>query len=111
VVGHAAVRDYWNRQFTAISSKVEPLRFMKESDGSITVDVHRVVHDAHTGELLSDSSIHHRYRLKDGLIVRMDVLEQNAVIGDCDKAFALGVATSTVARFHGKPIVIPLIVS
>jgi ketosteroid isomerase-like protein len=76
VVGHAAVRDYWNRQFAAISSNVEPLRFMKESDGSITVDVHQVVHDVHTGELLSDVSVHHRYRLRDSLIVRMDVLEE-----------------------------------
>jgi hypothetical protein len=29
VVGRAAVRDYWNRQFVAISSKVEPERFTK----------------------------------------------------------------------------------
>jgi ketosteroid isomerase-like protein len=74
VVGHAAVRDYWNRQFAAISSNVEPLRFVEESDGSITVDVHQVVHDANTGEPLADSNVRHRYRLKDGLVVRMDVL-------------------------------------
>src|SRR5580704_8681300 len=57
VVGHTAVRDYWNRQFAAISSKVEPLRFVEESDGSVTVDVNQVVRDAHTGELLSDSKV------------------------------------------------------
>jgi CTP-dependent riboflavin kinase len=34
-----------------------------------------VVHDANTGELISDSRVRHRYRLEDGLIVRMDVLE------------------------------------
>jgi ketosteroid isomerase-like protein len=76
VVGHAAIRDYWNRQFAAISSSVEPLRFIEETDGSITVDVHQVVRDAHTGELLSESSVRHCYQLKDGLVVRMDVLEQ-----------------------------------
>jgi ketosteroid isomerase-like protein len=75
VVGHAAVRDYWNRQFAAISSKVEPERFTEEPDGSITVDVHQVVHDARSGELISDSRVRHRYRLEDGLVVRMDVLE------------------------------------
>jgi ketosteroid isomerase-like protein len=75
VVGRAAVRDYWNRQFAAISSKVEPERFTEEADGSITVDVHQVVHDARTGELISDSRARHRYRLEDGLVVRMDVLE------------------------------------
>jgi ketosteroid isomerase-like protein len=75
VVGRAAVRDYWNRQFAAISSKVEPEDFTEEQDGSITVDVHQVVHDASTGELISDSRVRHRYRLEDGLVIRMDVLE------------------------------------
>lgn len=75
VVGRAAVRDYWTRQFAAISSKVEPEGFTEEADGSITVDVHQVVHDARTGELISDSRVRHRYRLEGGLVVRMDVLE------------------------------------
>jgi ketosteroid isomerase-like protein len=75
VVGRAAVRDYWTRQFAAISSQVEPEGFTEEADGSITVDVHQVVHDASTGELISDSRVRHRYRLEDGLVVRMDVLE------------------------------------
>ncbi len=74
VVGRAAVRDYWSRQFAAISSNVKPEGFSEEPDGSITVDVHQVVHDAHTGELVSDSRVRHRYRLEDGLVVRMDVL-------------------------------------
>jgi ketosteroid isomerase-like protein len=75
VVGRAAVRDYWRRQFAAISSNVEPEGFTEEPDGSITVDVHQVVHDAPSGELVSDSRVRHRYQLEDGLIVRMDVLE------------------------------------
>lgn len=73
VRGLAAVRDYWNRQFAAVSSAVEPHRFTEESDGSVTVDVQQVVRDAHTGALLSDSRVSHRYRLKDGLVVCMDV--------------------------------------
>jgi ketosteroid isomerase-like protein len=75
VVGRDAVRDYWMRQFEAISSQVEPESFAEEPDGSITVDVHQVVHDAGTGELLSDSHVRHRYRLENGLVTRMDVLE------------------------------------
>jgi ketosteroid isomerase-like protein len=75
VTGRQAVTDYWTRQFEAISSNVEPEGFTREADGSITVDVHAVVHDAKTGELLSDSRVRHRYRIEDGLIVRMDVLE------------------------------------
>ncbi|HWO15938.1 MAG TPA: nuclear transport factor 2 family protein [Solirubrobacterales bacterium] len=75
VIGHAAVRDYWNRQFEAIPSKVEPEHFTEESDGSITVDVHQVVHDARTGELISDSHPRHRFWLEQGLVTRMDVIE------------------------------------
>ena len=74
VVGRAAVSAYWKRQFTAISSKVEPEAFTEEPDGTITVDVHQVVHDARGGELISDSRVRHRYRLEDGLVIRMDVL-------------------------------------
>jgi ketosteroid isomerase-like protein len=75
VVGRAAVRDYWKRQSASISSRVEPEGFTEEAGGGITVDVHQVVHDACTGELISDSRVRHRYRLEDGLVVRMDVLE------------------------------------
>jgi ketosteroid isomerase-like protein len=75
LMGREAVRDYWTRQFAAISSQVEPEGFAEEPDGSVTVDVHAVVHDARSGELVSDSRVRHRYRLEDGLIVRMDVLE------------------------------------
>ena len=77
VIGRAAVRDYWNRQFAAISSKVEPEDFTNEPNGAITVDVHQVVHDARTGELISDSHVRHRYWLEGGLVVRMDVLNQD----------------------------------
>jgi ketosteroid isomerase-like protein len=77
VVGHAAVRDYWERQFAAISSNVEPERFTEEPDGSVTVDVHQVVHDARTHKILSDSHVRHRYRFEAGLVLRMDVLPTN----------------------------------
>jgi len=80
VVGRAAVRDYWSRQFSAISSIVEPESFTPEPDGSMTVEVHQVVRDAHTGELLSDSVVRHRYRLRDGLIARMEVLEAERLV-------------------------------
>jgi ketosteroid isomerase-like protein len=75
VTGKIAVRDYWNRQFAVISSKVEPEKFTEEADGSITVDVRQIVHDTKTGELLSDSRVRHHYRLEGDLIARMDVLE------------------------------------
>jgi ketosteroid isomerase-like protein len=78
VVGRPAVRDYWERQFAAISSTVEPEGFTEDADGSVTVDVHQVVRDPSTGELISDSRVRHRYRFDRGLVVRMDVLEPRA---------------------------------
>jgi ketosteroid isomerase-like protein len=75
VVGHDAVAEYWARQFESISSTVEPERFEHEPDGSITVTVHQVVRDAKTSEVQADAHVLHCYRLQDGLIVRMDVLD------------------------------------
>jgi ketosteroid isomerase-like protein len=75
VHGRAALRDYWERQFAEIASSVEPDRFTDELDGSVTVQVRQVVRDARTHELISDTNVHHRYQLQDGLILRMDVLE------------------------------------
>ena len=66
VVGRAAVGDYWNRRFAAISSKVEPEGFTEEPDGSITAEVRQGVHPARTGDLISDSHVLHRYRLVEG---------------------------------------------
>jgi ketosteroid isomerase-like protein len=74
VIGRQGVRDYWTRQFEQISSKVEPERFDHDPDGSTTVTVHQVVHDAKTGELLADTHVRHRFRLENGLIICMDVL-------------------------------------
>jgi ketosteroid isomerase-like protein len=54
VSGREDVREYWERQFAAISSQVEPRRFAVDADGSIVVDVHQVVRDADSGELLSE---------------------------------------------------------
>lgn len=76
VKGHAAVRDYWTRQLEAISSRVEPESIRATDDGTLVADVHQMVHDARTGEFLSDSQVRHRFQFEDGLITRMDVIEQ-----------------------------------
>jgi ketosteroid isomerase-like protein len=78
VVGHDAVAAYWTRQFESISSTVEPERFDHEPDGSVTVTVHQVVRAAKTDEIQADTRVLHRFWLKDGLIVRMDVLDAAA---------------------------------
>ena len=76
VVGRDAVRDYWTRQFAEISSNVQPESFTEEPDGAVTVEVHQVVHDSNSGDLLTDSGVRHRYWFDDaGLVTRMEVLE------------------------------------
>jgi ketosteroid isomerase-like protein len=75
VRGRAAVRAYWERQFEQISSRVDPIRFGDEDDGTVVVEVRQVVRDPRSGDLLGDSRVRHRYRFEDGLVVRMDVLD------------------------------------
>jgi ketosteroid isomerase-like protein len=72
VHGHEAVREYWTRQFKAVSSNVEPQNFKTEEDGRIVVKVHQVVHDV-AGKLLSDSMVEHVYSIENGLIRKMDI--------------------------------------
>jgi len=73
--GRKAVHEYWIRQFAAISSQVEPESFHESPDGTIIVEVHQIVHDAQTDDLLSDTHTRHRYHLAANLIKRMDVLD------------------------------------
>src|SRR5579864_891719 len=56
VLGTAAVRDYWTRQFGVLDPRVEPQKFTREPDGRIAVDVHQVVHDR-AGKLLVDHMV------------------------------------------------------
>jgi len=74
VLGKAAVRDYWRRQFEVLDPNVEPKNFTKEADGRIAIDVHQVVHDK-SGKLVVDQMIQHEYEIRDGLIQRMEIRE------------------------------------
>jgi hypothetical protein len=75
VRGRPAVAGYWRRQFETISSRVEPKEFSHDRDGSVTVTVLQTVREAGSGVLISEGLVRHRYRFEDGLIRRMDVLE------------------------------------
>jgi ketosteroid isomerase-like protein len=72
VLGKAAVREYWKRQFEGLDPNVEPQNFTKEADGRIAIDVHQVVHDK-SGKLLVDQMIQHVYEFHDGLIQSMEI--------------------------------------
>jgi ketosteroid isomerase-like protein len=75
VHGHAAVRDYWTRQWAAVDSSVEPLSFTEDEQGRIAVEVHQTVRDLE-GKLLSEGRVTHVYTLRDGLVTRMDIVAQ-----------------------------------
>ncbi|WP_158749588.1 nuclear transport factor 2 family protein [Acidobacterium sp. S8] len=70
--GKEAVRDYWTRQFKAVSSKVEPQGFRIDDEDRVVIRVHQVVHDPE-GKLLSDSIVEHAYTIEGGLVRRMDI--------------------------------------
>jgi ketosteroid isomerase-like protein len=74
VLGKAAVRDYWKRQFEVLDPNVEPKNFTKEVDGRIAIAVHQVVRDK-SGKLVVDQMIQHEYEIRDGLIQSMEIRE------------------------------------
>ena len=75
VMGRENVRAYWTRQFAQIDPRVEPLGMMTLDDGRVSVAVHQVVR-ALGGSVLADHEVKHVYTLRDGLIARMDVIEE-----------------------------------
>jgi ketosteroid isomerase-like protein len=74
VRGHAAIRDYWTRQWTLIDPSVEPRRFSATADGRVDVEVRQVVRDL-GGTVLKDAVVHHVYALEDDRIVSMEIRE------------------------------------
>ncbi len=71
--GHAAVREYWRKQFESTDPRVEPERVTSLGD-QILVEVRQVVKDR-AGTVLSEGKVEHLYVLRDDLIERMDVRE------------------------------------
>ena len=72
VHGHEGVRNYWTRQWTMLDPHVDPVEILRREDGRYTVVVHQVVR-APDGHLLADRLVNHVYRMRDGLIQRMDI--------------------------------------
>jgi ketosteroid isomerase-like protein len=71
VLGKAAVRDYWKRQFELLDPHVEPKTFTREG-GRIVVDVHQVARDKN-GKLVVDQMVRHVYEIRDELIQSMEI--------------------------------------
>jgi hypothetical protein len=74
LLGREAVRDYWAAQWAEIDPHVEPLSVAERAEGTLAVVVRQVVRSLR-GQLLGEGEVVHVYRLRDGLICRMDVEE------------------------------------
>jgi ketosteroid isomerase-like protein len=72
--GRDEVRDYWTRQWAEIDATVTPEGFSTQPDGRIDVTVHQVVRSL-DGQLQSDSTLHHVYRLREDQVEHMEIRE------------------------------------
>jgi hypothetical protein len=72
VVGHDAVRRYWERQWAEIRPTVRPTLISERGDGTVEVAVHQVVRDR-TGTILDVADVRHVYAFAGDLVCRMDV--------------------------------------
>ena len=74
VHGHDAVKDYWTRQFTMVSSNVSPLEIETGND-IVKIKVHQVVHDLN-GNLLADELVYHLFHLRENKIAAFEIGEK-----------------------------------
>ena len=74
VYGHKAVRDYWKRQFTLISSNVTPLE-IETGNGIVKIKIHQVVHDL-DGNLLAHEFVYHFFHLRENKIAVFEIGEK-----------------------------------
>jgi nuclear transport factor 2 (NTF2) superfamily protein len=77
VHGHAAVRDYWTRQWAAIDPSVTPEGFEDDDDGRLRVRVRQVIRDL-AGQVLSDQTVFHVYAFDGDLVRSMEILPAEA---------------------------------
>ena len=80
VHGHDELRAYWTRQWAVVDPYVEPARIVEGDSGDTVVEVHQVVRDL-SGKVLVDRMVQHVYRIRSGLIERMDIRDPAARAG------------------------------
>lgn len=72
VQGHAAVRDYWRRQWAQIDPSVTPQEVAALPDGRLAVAVRQVIRNL-AGDILSDQVVTHTYSFVGDLIATMEI--------------------------------------
>ena len=79
VHGREAVREYWTRQWTLVSPRVEPVSFHRTADGAIIAEVRQTVRDLGGKPLqgqthgLKDKTVGHVFRFREGKMARFDI--------------------------------------
>jgi hypothetical protein len=79
VHGHAAIREYWTRQWAMVSPHVEPVGFQRTADGAIIAEVRQSIRDLQGQPLqgqthgLTDRTVGHVFHLRDGKVARFDI--------------------------------------
>lgn len=79
VHGHAALRDYWTRQWAIVSPHVEPVDFKRAPDGAVIVEVIQTVRDLEGNPLggqthgLRDKTVGHIFHIEGGRVARFDI--------------------------------------
>jgi hypothetical protein len=74
VHGHKDLRDYWERQWSALNPQITPVSFKKIEEGSIFVDA------LFSGQCMEgqaqgfkDMPVGHIFHVKEGLVSRFDI--------------------------------------
>jgi hypothetical protein len=79
VHGREAIRAYWTRQRSMVSSYVEPVGFHRTADGAIVAEVRQTIRDLEGEPLqgqthgLKDKIVGHLFRLRNGKVARFDI--------------------------------------
>jgi len=79
VHGHAAVRDYWTRQWALVSPRVQPITFQRGEDGAIVVEVIQSLFDLDGRPLngqvqgLKNKTVKHIFQMDKGAVTRFDI--------------------------------------
>jgi NAD(P)-dependent dehydrogenase (short-subunit alcohol dehydrogenase family) len=76
VHGRDGVREHWREQFEAVDPMIEPGKFRSLPDGRVAVSVRQVAR-SDDGAAISDEALVHLYTLRDGLIDRMEIVENS----------------------------------
>jgi len=87
VVGKEEVRAYWTRQWGEFDGHVEPLKITEEEGGKVRVKVHQLVKNLQ-GEVIWEGEVLHIFTVISGLIVAMDLGDEDDATAGPTAAFA-----------------------